>query len=558
MRISLLIAGFLLVSLSGAVLAQNEVLPAKGPLPELPDPGQKPGDLFYFLDQWTEALGEFFTFNPEAKALLQTERALERIAEVKALLEVKGVDAPGLDVAQEKIQAHMARAGKIVEQQKAKGEEVAQLAQKLDDDFDARQELLKQTFEVEKAKLKVQKEEIKLQILQARQAGDFEKVAQLRTTLVEIETQKDVLEQKWEAQEELLELEEEKLEAELEVKEKELEDLEEDEEDLLDQKEEEIERAFKQREKALELQEKSLEIDLKKAILEGDEALAQQIRAQLVDLENQKQALEAEEETAEEALEKEEKKFEKARNLKERAEEQIEEAEEEIADVKEEMAELVEVPPAVSQLLTGAEGRLANAKTAFEAEDYGEAYGQAMAAEMLARNAERKIEQEEEEPEELEEKLEKKEESEEKIKELKEKIQQASDEEKAELEEAKQLSPTLQQLQGVWQLERVLKSSGVEIDKEQEVKYEEYLSFKGNEVCGTTARDACYLDYVSFVTDGEKIMTSKIIGLLGVEIEKVFFRNGKVEYHGFSEKGDIIKHFYGKISSQPLEEISEQ
>lgn len=447
MKFSLLIAGFLLVGLFGVALAQNEVLPAKEPLPELPNPGQKPGDFFYFLDQWAEVLGEFFTFNPEAKALLQTEKALERIAEIKALLEIKGVDAPGLDVAQKKIQAHMARAGEIVEQQKTKGKEVARLAQKLDDDFDARQELLKQTFKVEKAKLKAQKEEVKLQILQARQAGDFDKVSQLRATLVEIETKKEALEQKWEVQEELLELEEEKLEAELETKEKELEELEEQEEDLFEQKEKEIEKAFKQREKALELQEKLLEIDLKKAILEGGEALAQQIRAQLLELENQKEALEAEEETAEEAKE----------------------------------------------------------------------------------------------PEKLEEQpKEKKEESEQR---------------KESRPEVKPLSSIVQQLQGVWKLERILRSSGVEVDKEQEIKHEEYLSFRENKVCGTAVRDACYRDYVSFVIDGEKIMNSKIIGLLGVETEKVYFRNGKVEYHGFTEKGDVIKHFYGKISSQPLEEI---
>src|SRR3989344_7846899 len=127
MRLSLLIAGFLLVGFFGIVAAHNETLPAKGPLPELPNPGKKPGDFFYFLDQWTEALGEFFTFNPEAKALLQTERVLERIAEVKALLEIKGVDAPGLAVAQEKIQANMAKASQIIEAQKAKGKEISQL-----------------------------------------------------------------------------------------------------------------------------------------------------------------------------------------------------------------------------------------------------------------------------------------------------------------------------------------------------------------------------------------------------------------------------------------------
>ena len=399
MRLFLLIAGFLLIGLFGAAVAQNETLPAKEPLPELPNPGQKPGDLFYFLDQWIEAFGEFFTFNPEARALLQTERALERIAEVKALLEIKGVDAPGLDVAQEKIQANMAKASQIIEAQKAKGKDIAKLAQKLDDEFDVRQELLKQTLKAEKAKLKAQKEEIKLQILQARQAGDFKKVGRLGVTLTEIETQKENFEQKWEAQKEQLDLEEEKLEAELEAKEKELEELEEREEDLLEEKE----RRMEQEEESEWL--KKLEEELE----------------------------EKEQEELEKFQEVEEEEFEKAR------EEALEEREE-------------------------------------------------------------------------------------------------------------------QQVQGVWKLERILRSSGVEVDKEQEVKYEEYLSFKGNKVCGAGVRDVCILDYVSFAMEGEKIVPSRIIGLLGVEIEKIYFRNNKIEYQGFTEKGDTIKHFYGKISSVPLEE----
>lgn len=389
----LMISLFLMLSFAPAVFAQNEVLPAKESLPELPSPGQKPGDFFYFLDQWAEELREFLTFNPEAKALLQTERVLERIAEVKALLEVKGVNAPGLAVAQEKIQANMAKAAQIVEKQKAEGKEVAQLAQKLDDDFDVRQELLKQTFKIEKAKLKVKKEEVKLQILQARQAGNFDRVSQLRATLTEIEIQKDNLEENLEVQEELLGLEEEKIEANLEAKEKELEELEEQEEDIIEEEEEELERVFEQREKALELQEKSLEIDFKKAILAGDAAAAEQIQSQLLDVEVQKKTLGEEEEIAEKKLETDKKKLERIRNIKDRAEDQINDARDEIFDVKKEMMEFVALPQAVSELVSEAEGKLAAAELAFAGENYGEAYGQAMAAEMLAKNAEKKIEQ---------------------------------------------------------------------------------------------------------------------------------------------------------------------
>ncbi|MDP2664228.1 MAG: DUF5667 domain-containing protein [bacterium] len=313
-KVSLLICSLVLLGIGGLALAQDNVLPAKEPLPELPNPGLKPGDFFYFFDEWTEAIEDFFIFNPEAKALLQTERALERIAEIKALLEIKGIDAPGLDVAQKKIQTNMARAAQILAGQKAKGKEISQLAERLDDEFDARQELLKQTFKVEKKRLELQKEEIKLQIIEARLAGDFERIEQLRVSLAAIEVQKETLEQKWEAQEELLELEEEKLEAELEAEEKELEELEEEEEDLFERKEKEIENVFKQKERALELQEKALEVQLKQAISAGDTELAGQIRTQLQDLETEKEVLEAEEEAAEEALEEEEGENEEGEN----------------------------------------------------------------------------------------------------------------------------------------------------------------------------------------------------------------------------------------------------
>lgn len=33
----------------------------------LPDPGLVPGDFWYFLDEWSESIEEFFTFNDEAR-----------------------------------------------------------------------------------------------------------------------------------------------------------------------------------------------------------------------------------------------------------------------------------------------------------------------------------------------------------------------------------------------------------------------------------------------------------------------------------------------------------
>ena len=55
----------------------------------LPGAGLTPESSFYFFDRIGEALQEFFTFNPEAKARLQITFAAERVAEIKIILETK-------------------------------------------------------------------------------------------------------------------------------------------------------------------------------------------------------------------------------------------------------------------------------------------------------------------------------------------------------------------------------------------------------------------------------------------------------------------------------------
>ena len=103
---------------------------------KLPKAGITPDSFFYFLDSFLESLQEFFTFNPEGKAHLQITFAAERIAEIKVLLERKGVEAKGLDIAQSKLRAHLAKAVDIISDQKAKGKDVSNLAKELDDKFD--------------------------------------------------------------------------------------------------------------------------------------------------------------------------------------------------------------------------------------------------------------------------------------------------------------------------------------------------------------------------------------------------------------------------------------
>src|SRR3990167_1678128 len=146
------------------VFAQNQVV--------LPNAGLTPESSFYFFDKLGEALQEFFTFNPEGKARLQITFAAERVAEIKVILETKGVEAKGLEVAQSRLQAHLANAATIVTEQKAKGNDVSALAKELDDEFDAPKTALEQTFKAEKRALEAQEKDLKSKILEARREGD--------------------------------------------------------------------------------------------------------------------------------------------------------------------------------------------------------------------------------------------------------------------------------------------------------------------------------------------------------------------------------------------------
>ena len=159
MAVSLVVSVFLFTG--SAVFAQNQVI--------LPNAGLTPESNFYFLDKFGEALREFFTFNPEGKAHLQITFASERIAEIKVILETKGVEAKGLEVAQSRLQAHLANAATIVVDQKAKGKDVSQLAKELDDEFDAPKSALEQTFKAKKRALEAQEKELKGKILRSEE-----------------------------------------------------------------------------------------------------------------------------------------------------------------------------------------------------------------------------------------------------------------------------------------------------------------------------------------------------------------------------------------------------
>src|SRR3989338_6669879 len=204
----------------------------------LPNAGLTPESAFYFVDKIGEALREFFTFNPESKAHLQIDFAAERIAEIKIILETKGVNAKGLEVAEARLREHLGDAAEIVIKQKNKGKDVSELAKSISEGFDANKKVLKQAFKDQERSLEAKEDDLKAKIREARQAGDTAGVEALLKELGEIKSQKELLELKEEEQEEALEQEEEKIEREMDKKEeaeKAIKEAEEEKQEILDE-----------------------------------------------------------------------------------------------------------------------------------------------------------------------------------------------------------------------------------------------------------------------------------------------------------------------------------
>ena len=204
---------------------------AQGTQVSLPSAGLTPESSFYFLDRLGENLRQFFTFNPEAKAKLQIEFAGERIAEIKIIIEEKGANAKGLAIAESLLQANVAYAAEIMNEEKVSGKDVSALAKTLNDEFDARDKLLEQTFKDAKAQLKAQRKEIKTNLLkEARRVGDTAQIAILEGQLNDIDQQIDALGQKKDQLENSLQNEQKNIEKEMSKDDQKKEELEQKEE----------------------------------------------------------------------------------------------------------------------------------------------------------------------------------------------------------------------------------------------------------------------------------------------------------------------------------------
>lgn len=220
-----------------AIFTGNNAL-AQNQQPALPSAGLTPESPFYFLDRLGEVIQQFFTFNPDSKAHLQITFAAERVAEIKVMLETKGIHTKGIEVAEDLLRTHIASAATIVVDQKAEGKDVSQLAKDLDDEFATPKIALEQTFKDEQQIMEAKEKELKAKIRAARQASNTTQVEALAKELSDVKTQKELLDLKKEDQEKALENENERIREEMEIQvkaEKTIQKAEEKKQEILDE-----------------------------------------------------------------------------------------------------------------------------------------------------------------------------------------------------------------------------------------------------------------------------------------------------------------------------------
>lgn len=121
LKVSLiLLLGLVAILYPSSTLAGDESSP-------LPNPGLTPLNRLYFIDQWSEAVYQFFTLGPEAKIRLQFSLIAERIAEMKVVVENKGVEASEVESIKNSIQQKLDLIAAIISKEQQRGRDTADL-----------------------------------------------------------------------------------------------------------------------------------------------------------------------------------------------------------------------------------------------------------------------------------------------------------------------------------------------------------------------------------------------------------------------------------------------
>lgn len=194
-KIGLAIASLAMVPM--LVFAQNNPI-------AMPAAGLTPDDSFYFIDILAEKIEYFFTFGAEKKARLQMEFAAERVAEIKDMLEKKGVDAKGIPVAELKLEENLTKANEIMENEKTNGKDVSGLADKLSEDNEVIEDAVDDIFETHISIFEDKKNNLENEQEKAMEAGDDSRAGKVEMELEVVNNKMILLEDRAEAESEIM------------------------------------------------------------------------------------------------------------------------------------------------------------------------------------------------------------------------------------------------------------------------------------------------------------------------------------------------------------------
>lgn len=214
MPIAIVIALITMLSGGGAALASQNSLP---------------GEALYPVKTLTEDVRSALTINKQSEAKLQSKLAAERLEEVSKMLQANNVDSQGVEIALSKLKDHVAKMSQIVEEEKTKGNDVAQLENDLSENLKTNKEVLERTFKQHKENLESEKKGLEKEIDVAEKNNSDE------NTINALKTKLDTLKQKRES------FENKEHSIKREIKDNDDEDEEEDEDDEDEEEEDERE-----------------------------------------------------------------------------------------------------------------------------------------------------------------------------------------------------------------------------------------------------------------------------------------------------------------------------
>lgn len=152
-----------------------------------------PGDALYPVKLLTEDVRFTFAGSNESKAKLHISFAAERISEIKTILQKKGANAEGLDVARARLQHNASIAKEILDREEKEGRNVSELAKEINHEFSDQKRDLQESYQSKEDSLKSEERDIKEKIRSARKEEDGAKLEALNNDLDAIKDEKSDL-----------------------------------------------------------------------------------------------------------------------------------------------------------------------------------------------------------------------------------------------------------------------------------------------------------------------------------------------------------------------------